>query len=529
MRTTRPPRTRKHRAALRKASEHQREKGHWWRPVATAFLCAIVVIVEPAFFNQAAVLQRTPLPQITQTAAAIAAPLRRRRSLPKPYLKDVSHDSLLSEGVVYRHMITGRGMFSVHVLELDLDVVNHDVVLLKARERFNGLERLKNIVARSDSTNPDSILGAVNANFWSAYGNTAMGPTVSNGEVVNLHSYKSWSSGFFDERNRLYIDRFKLDATLTFADGLEYPVVGVNSRRDSQAIVLYNVFAGGLVPYTPDVDEEVLLRELEANAPADGFDSTEAPIRLEELRSQMMEDRRRESIEYPLPKAVVEYLAPPLINRVVECRVRELAEGSVAMPYAGAIISFGSDFPAGVLPQPGDTLRLEVRTNVHDTVAFTHAVSGVPRLVRDGRARHEAKAEGATSRRFTRGALSRTAIGINRERDRLFLVSVDATNRRRGTRGITLDQLAPLMKKIGCQNAMNLDGGSSSTMIVGSRNVVRMGGEEFNRSISVGLGIARIHDPLAVFWRAAEPGGLKRSFRRSLLPLWLDFHRASLQ
>jgi len=57
----------------------------------------------------------------------------------------------------------------------------------------------------------------------------------------------------------------------------------------------------------------------------------------------------------------------------------------------------------------------------------------------------------------------RTAIGFNRETDEILIAVVDG--RQESSRGYTLVEMARLMKQQGCELALNLDGGGSSTMV----------------------------------------------------------------
>jgi exopolysaccharide biosynthesis protein len=62
----------------------------------------------------------------------------------------------------------------------------------------------------------------------------------------------------------------------------------------------------------------------------------------------------------------------------------------------------------------------------------------------------------------------RSAIGFNRTH--IFLMEVDG--RQPGlSLGMTLEELADYLVRLGCTEAMNLDGGASSQMIVGGRVV----------------------------------------------------------
>ena len=57
----------------------------------------------------------------------------------------------------------------------------------------------------------------------------------------------------------------------------------------------------------------------------------------------------------------------------------------------------------------------------------------------------------------------RTAVGIDRDKGRILLLVVDG--RSSLSRGYTLVELARMMRRLGAEDALNLDGGGSSTMV----------------------------------------------------------------
>jgi hypothetical protein len=430
------------------------------------------------------------------------------RSLPKPFLKDVAYDSTLAPGVTYSKMIMGSGKYSLHVITVDYEAVDDNVRIeaIKGRDLFNGLERVRDIVARRDSIGPDTLLGAINANFWKAYYNTPINPTVINGEVLEMEQYKQWSSAFFDEDGKLYIDRFSISGSLRNKKGQEWAIASVNKRHEENGIVLYNTFSGDTIPYVKSVSVEELSKETLDNFTLAEYDSTESAPALTELMQAANEKKREGLIEYPMRKARVRYLGSPLVNKKLRCVVTALDTGTVIVPQNGAVISFGKDIPLSELPARGDTLSVLFRTNISDKVPFEFAVGGTPRLVRNGKAAHEASIEGSTARRFISGNLSRTAVGVDKTGTLLYLVAVDGTHRGNGTRGMTLSELAGVMHDLGAWNALNLDGGGSVSMVVGGDNVVRIGGGEFNRKVSVALGVVKKYiEPVARTEKPAAP------------------------
>lgn len=102
----------------------------------------------------------------------------------------------------------------------------------------------------------------------------------------------------------------------------------------------------------------------------------------------------------------------------------------------------------------------------------TSIVSAAPNLVTDGRTDIDAAAEGVIdpadlsfNYAWAETRQPRTMAGIDR-RGRLLLVTVDG--RQPGvSEGLTLEEEADLMKSLGAEDAMNLDGGGSTAMASG--------------------------------------------------------------
>jgi hypothetical protein len=80
----------------------------------------------------------------------------------------------------------------------------------------------------------------------------------------------------------------------------------------------------------------------------------------------------------------------------------------------------------------------------------------------------------------------RTAAGVDAD-GKLLLMIVDG--RQRNSRGVSLIELAGLMKEVGAVNALNLDGGGSSTLIVKNELLNLPTGGTFQREIVSAIGI----------------------------------------
>jgi hypothetical protein len=91
------------------------------------------------------------------------------------------------------------------------------------------------------------------------------------------------------------------------------------------------------------------------------------------------------------------------------------------------------------------------------------AVGGGPWLVRDGKAHVDAIEQGFRDSTFSSSRHPRTAVGGTLAGE-LLLVTVDG--RQSHSRGMSLPELADYMVKLGAYQAINLDGGGSTSMVV---------------------------------------------------------------
>ena len=98
--------------------------------------------------------------------------------------------------------------------------------------------------------------------------------------------------------------------------------------------------------------------------------------------------------------------------------------------------------------------------------AWQLAVSGTPWLVRDGQAR--SPQDDDTCAALCARTHPRTAVGLDASGRHLLLLL--AAGRRGEVAGLTLAQTAALLRDLGAEQAFNLDGGGSSTLLIGGRS-----------------------------------------------------------
>jgi hypothetical protein len=165
-------------------------------------------------------------------------------------------------------------------------------------------------------------------------------------------------------------------------------------------------------------------------------------------------------------------VAPPAGGGVIG--VRRIGEAAGAGGGHGVVLPATSgEAPAVVfshgpgnrtLPAPGDTVRWQVE--VRSAAAGWDArevVGGSHVLVRAGHATDAVTAGERTA--FITRRHPRTAVGYRQGGGRLLLVVVDGRQAPYSD-GMALDELAALLVRLGADEALNLDGGGSTAMVV---------------------------------------------------------------
>ena len=103
------------------------------------------------------------------------------------------------------------------------------------------------------------------------------------------------------------------------------------------------------------------------------------------------------------------------------------------------------------------TINYNLNPNWED---IDHIISGGPYLLKEGNVFIDATSQKLNS---ITGRNPRTAIGYTKD-NVMLMVTIDG--RKEGSTGVTLKELANIMKDLGCYEAINLDGGSSTVMYV---------------------------------------------------------------
>jgi len=154
---------------------------------------------------------------------------------------------------------------------------------------------------------------------------------------------------------------------------------------------------------------------------------------------------------------------------------------TVQIPKGGCVFYMGTSFVATNyfrIPKTGSDVEIEYYLHSQDSEGFSlenmeSIVSGGPRLVQNGGAVYTLD-NGFNEARFTTASTPRTAIGTTYA-GKLILVSVSSA---------TIQQMREVMLNLGCENAMNLDGGGSAAMYCNG-TYIRTPGRELTTTLQV--------------------------------------------
>lgn len=449
-------------------------------------------------------------------------PKRKRRSAAAtppaaPKLRSVAADSVITEqladGVTYQWMRTSGGHIA-HVVKAALHA-NARLRTVKAHERFDGLQKASDIFEMADSLLEDTVVAATNASFWKATYNSPIGATITNGEVIETAGYKAWSSLLMYDDGTVGFERVQLRGTLLWKYR-QSPIAAVNARGGEDGLVAYNRYYGDSIPRGSRKTDSAIIAEVLANqVAAESGDETETPlIDTAGIIATWRAAKLREDREHPMLKIAVQPLKPrrkrdpiphPSVGDTMRLQVVAVDTGAVEIPENGFVISLGLAAEYFTTIQEGDTVKLIFQVWPAPQKKVRDLLTGTPRLVRDGVADPEYETEGSKAVRFVQGLLARTAVGTTRNGDTLILVAINSGSKDAGTIGMNLSELARFMVEQGAYQAMNFDGGGSTSMVIDGETVSRQGSKPSSRRVSNALVVVKIKPPPAPKKKVREP------------------------
>jgi hypothetical protein len=323
-----------------------------------------------------------------------------------------NHPPDRGRGVTYMHDVVESAPWSIHIVKVERSHAELRFETTLGLGRHIGMSLVSEQVKAlpKEAGHP---LAAINGDFYkmsNKYPGDPEGVQIILGELVSApkptHSC-FWIDATGNPHVTIVQPRFKV----TLPDG-RTASFGLNEERANDTVVLYTS-ANGASTRTSDGIEVVLMSA--------GTNSDWLPLRVGKTYTATVKQVRTNG-DAPLSRTTMVLSVGPKISSQV----------------------------AGL--KPGDTVTVSMATTP-DMAGSTTAIGGGPALVHGH----------APAKEFTDLLRQpRTAFGWNK--DYFFLVEVDG--RQKISAGMTYSELAAYMLKVGCDEAINLDGGGSATLWV---------------------------------------------------------------
>lgn len=364
-------------------------------------------------------------------------------------IHETKSSTALTSGVIYEKIsrFTQEGWLYINVLKVDLENPNVKINTISNKESITKLVNLK------DLAKSNGAIAAINASFfnWQTPGGFPDGPVVESSQVTTA----------FSDYNRYN------DSMVTFA-------------LDDTNNALYSFWKPQITFQSQD--KSISVRQYNRPSPNNYTDVTILD-RIWGKNSIGVSTDRPDIVEIVISRGIIKEIrkAMPAI---------EIPEDGFVVVARGVDGEFlEKNFTEGQLA------NYSITTNP-DWRKIQMAVTGSTILVRDGEIP-------STFSHNIAGRRPRTAVGSSKEGKILYLVTVDGRITQTEiskSLGMTQTEIGEFMLSIGAYNALNLDGGGSTTMVLknstdNSIQLANSPSEGSLRSIANGIGIFSMLPP----------------------------------
>ncbi len=329
-----------------------------------------------------------------------------------------------------------RGKQQIHVLDFNPSIQNMSMQTSLARGQLFGLETVTS-QAKNNSSTAHTVIGGVNGDYFDSNG-TPIDLMMQNGEILATSRTPLDQLAVFGVRANGYgiIGSPEVSLNVSINGQTPYKIDSINRIRSANHLVVYTPHFS-TTTRTNQLGTEVILTNLSGSISGNG----------------------------------------KLTGTVAEIQI---GKGSAVLS-SGQVILSGHHLASDYLKtaKPGDQIEISSSFTDPKWHDVKEAIAGRYRLVNNGN----------VVRWDITGAHPRTAIGIKRD-GKIFTLVVDG--RSTTSVGMTLSELAVLMKDLGAVDAMTFDGGGSSTLVArqaGEQNVsvVNKPSDGFERSVANSL------------------------------------------
>lgn len=384
--------------------------------------------------------QFIPLWIIVGVCALLVCPLYAEPQI----VQDSIHSLTVAPGIVHT-FYKKSGPYALNVLEINLSNPAYRI----ESYRPNGLVLTTKQVQDHEKGGVD-VIAAINADFFSFKTGWPVNNQVVNGKFV-LGTVSARSHFAIDDRGRPYIARLAFRGWVKTSAGKVYPLSGVNDQHKNNSIILHTSYS-------------------------DTSTSWGGP-----------------GVKYFLQLLSSKWLAGDTLKMLV--RNGNVDDGQT-ISGSEAILWVGSGdevWKARDEIRTGDTLALYIGFAPNLT-RIQNVVGGAGRILLQGMAVSDTdNTLEKVAVPFLKARHPRTFVGFNRDTTKLYLCTVDG--RQAASIGMNFQEMADFLLSIGVWDAINLDGGGSTTLVVNGRIVNSPSDKTGERATANSLQVLRVKRP----------------------------------
>ena len=336
--------------------------------------------------------------------------------------------TVVGPGAVHVHIHDPSQPVHIEILEFDLSHPENTITTVLANDQLIASNEQVKSMSDRNTGEGHLVIGALNGDY---YGSSYPFDKLRNGQIIDnkyvFGGFRNRSSFGMTDEGKPVIDILNFFGQINLANNETFEIQRMNRAPVDSGLVIYNHY---LAP------------------------NTRSDASTTEWRLVPQEDI---ATNRPVP---------------FEVTAVERHQGSMTI-HKDTYVVTGTNAIADSLYEKlsvGDHvhLTLGVQPSIHNELAgesISELIGGGPRLLTNGERSttqfvgFEGFGENHSGERH-----SRSAVGFSKDSTKIYFVAVDG--RQHTSRGATMRELADIMKGIGAWNAVNLDGGGSTTLVV---------------------------------------------------------------
>jgi hypothetical protein len=354
---------------------------------------------------------------------------------PNRLIIDIRPDAMVERSITWapglqwrqRYVNLGTERFPVVWLE-----INPRTIGLKLKPFWTDFNTLTGTAPLIQTAQKYLAVAAINGGYFNRNNKLPLGA---------IRRDNQWLSGpilnrgaiAWNDSGQFYFGRLTLEETLITANNQRLPIIFLNSGYTQSGIARYTPVWGAT--YTPLTDNEIIL-----------------VIQKNQITNQLPGGKANE-IAVPIP------------------------QDGYLLTLRGTAATAAPQLPIST------TVNIASATTPADFNRYPHIVGAGPLLIQNRQIVLDAKSE-----KFSNAFIAEKAIRSGICTTATGTLMITTVHNRAGGPGPTLAEHAQLMQSLGCVNALNLDGGSSTSLY--------LGGQLLDRSPSTA---ARVHNGIGIF------------------------------